>query len=214
MLQISFPRGGGSEIGKDPCFMKSFLPNFTLKSFRRTVAGKGGSGGGDHSGGESSPQAHALGRFAPFAERVFIAEVTPDRPGVARSVVACFEGHSIENFDYPLAGSPFDGVAGQHSCCFEKDVLREFPGDAYLRRIGASGYAGISLLDASGKINGIIVFLDRKPLRNPEILKSILSIFAGRVAVEVENRRLDDALDVLKSQPQQDRKSTRLNSSH
>ena len=151
------------------------------------------------SSSEGKAETPMLGRFSLFAERVFIAEVSPDRPGIARTVAACFQGESVENFDYPLSGSPFDGVTGHHACCYEKDVLRHFSGDAYLRAIRASGYAGISLLDAAGKLNGIIVFADPKPLRNPAILESILSILASRVAVEVENRRLEGALESSES---------------
>lgn len=129
-------------------------------------------------------------------ERVFIAEVTPERPKVARAIAVCFQGARVENFDYPLAQSPFDGVAGRHVSCHEKDVTKAFPGDEYLRGIGASGYAGISLLDSSGNLNGLIVFADRKPLAEPLILEAILVILASRVAAELENRRIEGALEL------------------
>ena len=135
-------------------------------------------------------------------ERVFIAEISPERPKVARAVAVCFQGARVENFDYPLPHSPFESVASRHVCCHERDVLKQFPGDEYLRSISASGYAGISLLDSTGKLNGVIVFVDRNPLKNTVILESILVILASRVAAELENRRLENALGISESRYQ------------
>lgn len=178
-----------------------------LKSLRRIFSWMGP--GRDENRGRSSRSAAppspdegktpTLGRFCVFAERVFIAEVLPDRPDVARTVAACVQGAEVGSFDYPLRGSPFDGVTGTHACCYEKNVLKQFPGDAYLRSMGASGYAGISLLDSQGRLNGIIVFADRKPLRDPAVVESILGILASRIAMGIENRRIEDALELSES---------------
>jgi PAS domain S-box-containing protein len=127
-------------------------------------------------------------------ELCFIAEVTPQPPTHFRTLAVCFQGTGIENVNYPLEHSPLAHNVGSRIYCYTREVRKLFPSDEYLKSLGAEGFAGISLIDSNGKWLGILAFVNRKPLKNPSVIESILTTAAAPVALELESRNLERAL--------------------
>ena len=63
-----------------------------------------------------------------------------------------------------------------------------------VRLFGAESYAGLPLNDAQGQPLGTIGIVSRQPLVNVERIESMLRIFAGRAAAEIEQLRAREAL--------------------
>jgi light-regulated signal transduction histidine kinase (bacteriophytochrome) len=80
---------------------------------------------------------------------------------------------------------------------YPEGVAAQFPEDPGLARRGVTGYAGTSLIDASGNAIGILVALTRKPIERREFFVSMLEIFAARAAAEIERERADAAVREL-----------------
>ena len=78
-------------------------------------------------------------------------------------------------------------------------LTERFPLDADFSAIGAESYAGLR----SGRRRqpiGIISVASRKPLSNPELVESMLKIFAARARTEIERARAEAALRASEEQ--------------
>ncbi|MBF0188604.1 MAG: response regulator [Magnetococcales bacterium] len=101
-------------------------------------------------------------------------------------------------FDYDLAATPCEKVVGKELCAFPDRIQERFPEDKILVDIGAESYVGAPLIDSEGKPLGILAVLDVKPLDDLQLTESILEIFAGRAAAELERQVIDERLVTAK----------------
>ena len=108
------------------------------------------------------------------------------------SVYAC--GQYGENFQYPLKGTPCAEVIGSEACVFDQGVQAQFPDDKLLADMGVESYVGTPLVDAQGKVLGILVVLHGEPLQDPDVVRSLLQIFALRAASELQRVRFEEQL--------------------
>ncbi|MBW9261479.1 MAG: PAS domain S-box protein [Candidatus Thiodiazotropha sp. (ex. Lucinisca nassula)] len=106
----------------------------------------------------------------------------------------CVDGNISDNISYTLQGSPCANVVGQQFRFYQDNIQQRFPEDDLLRQIGVQSYAAIPLFDSNGKVLGLLAILDRQPLKDEASAKSILQIFAGRAASELEREQVDAAL--------------------
>lgn len=125
------------------------------------------------------------------ADYAFVAMLSATRPGHAETLAVCRQGEIIDNFAYPLAGSPCTGQTGQRTRAYAREVRRQFPEDQLLVELNAEGYICTPLFSRDGETLGFIVVLDSKPLKRLEQFEDILSIFAGRAAAELERMRAE-----------------------
>ena len=103
-------------------------------------------------------------------------------------------GRIEDNITYCLEGSPCQNVVGQQFRFYPDNIQKRFPTDTLLQEIGVESYAAVPLFDSGGDVLGLLAVLDSRPLRDPAQVESILKIFAGRAASELERERADDAL--------------------
>lgn len=126
-------------------------------------------------------------------EYVFIGELTEDGEKV-QTVAVCVNGKIEENFEYHLANTPCENVAGKELCCYPNSVQQQFPKDNLLVKMQVESYLGIPLFDSVHRPMGILVVLDKKPIIDPGFAQSMLQIFAVRVASEMERKRTEAVL--------------------
>lgn len=114
---------------------------------------------------------------------------------VARTIAACGDSEPLPNFEYTLAGTPCEGVVERGICVHDEGVAEEFPDDEMLAEWGIESYVGTPLADSSGRVLGLLVIMDDKPLgeRRGRAM-ALLQIFAARAADELERRRAEAAL--------------------
>lgn len=48
------------------------------------------------------------------------------------------------------------------------------------------GYVGVPLHDSQGEVIGIIVALHENEIKNVDFIKTLIELFSGRIAVEME----------------------------
>jgi PAS domain S-box-containing protein len=133
--------------------------------------------------------AHILG-----VATVFVAVFTDERRTRLRTLAATLDGRVLQNFDYPLEGSPCAQVVGRAFRHVERGVAAEFrPGTLFAAK-GMDAYAAFPLNDAAGTPLGLLVAMDRGPLADARLTEALLKIFAGRIAAEIERGRADEAL--------------------
>ena len=111
--------------------------------------------------------------------------------------VAVWNGTSLgQNFVYRLEGTPCADVVDKETCLYRKKVQDLFPGDTLLAEMGAESYLGTPLFDSAGKALGVLVLMDDEPLPEDRstLALSLLEVFAGRAAAELERQEVEDAL--------------------
>lgn len=124
---------------------------------------------------------------------VFVGELTgPDKEQIL-SLGLYARGKYAENFRYDLAHTPCENVVSKGLCIYRNDVQRLFPKDSQLRELGVASYLGTSLRSATREVIGILVAMDRKPLKSPRRAERILESFAARAAAELERKQVEDA---------------------
>jgi GAF domain-containing protein len=124
----------------------------------------------------------------PFA---FITEHVENKTKVR--MLAFWQGNDFGTpFEYGLAGTPCDTVINEgRSCYYPVGVQAIFPHDKDLVSLAAQGYIGVPISDEREEVIGHLAVLDKKQMMIEERELSILRIFAGRAAVELERWQHD-----------------------
>ena len=124
----------------------------------------------------------------------FIALPVPDDPTKLRMLAFFIDGRIVEDFVYPLTGTPCETVMGQQYRAYPAGLRELFPLDTDFARLGLEAYAGHPLFDAHGGPLGLIAVVARRPLPDAALVESMLKIFAARAVTEIERARADHAL--------------------
>ncbi|MFZ5817875.1 MAG: putative bifunctional diguanylate cyclase/phosphodiesterase [Bacillota bacterium] len=103
-------------------------------------------------------------------------------------------GKNMEATIYPLSGSPCEQALAGAPCLFTDRVAELFPADHGLVRLQMRGYAGMPLLDSTGRPIGLIAVGSRSPLPNVQLVHAVTQVFASRAAAELERRQYEQQL--------------------
>lgn len=118
-----------------------------------------------------------------------VGEVQREAAKTIRTIAVASGGSVVENFEYPLDGTPCESMLRQSFACFERDVRAMFPTCERLDQLRVESYCGVPLSAKSGSIIGLLVFMDTKPLRHTHRLKSLMDVFASRAGAELQRRQ-------------------------
>ncbi|NJN40387.1 MAG: PAS domain S-box protein, partial [Gammaproteobacteria bacterium] len=127
-------------------------------------------------------------------EIAFIALHKPGAHHMLKMLAFQVDGKWIEDFEYPIAGTPCEQVMGEQYRAFPSGLGEAFDLKDEFRRMGLQSYAGLHLTDALGESLGIMTVLSRRPLPDSDLVESMLRIFAARAVTEIERERANDAL--------------------
>jgi len=133
--------------------------------------------------------AEALG-----AQAAFIVRKPPGEPPICRTMAAVIEGRIVDNFDYPIIGTPSENLLTRESCVITKNAAGLFPEARTIAALGAEGYAGLRLSNSAGEQLGLLCVIFRKQIVNIDFVTSTLQIFAARAASEIERQQTDAQL--------------------
>jgi diguanylate cyclase (GGDEF)-like protein/PAS domain S-box-containing protein len=123
-----------------------------------------------------------------------VAEMSPENCEAVNVIGAYFKGEPVDNFSYPLSGTPGFNVIIQGSCFYSRHVQKLFPQDRELVERKAECFAGTPLLGSAGQPLGLLVVMDGAPLRNRGTVESLLQLCAARAAAELERRHVYEDL--------------------
>lgn len=126
-----------------------------------------------------------------------ITECDRDSPTRLRTIAYWYQDELGENFEYDVQDTPCEQViSSQGCCCYPKQLQSFFPQDNALMDMQAQSYAGIALLDSTGKLLGHLAILDDKPIENVPRNTAILEIFAARAAAEMERQQAEEVIHI------------------
>ena len=131
----------------------------------------------------------------------FVTECGPGDP-TAR-MLAFWKNESIaENLEYGLAGTPCEAVIRGEVRFYADRLAERFPEDTGLVDWRAESFLGIPMVGHDGVVIGHLAVLDDRPMSEASIEISVLRIFAGRAAAELERLRAQTELERLKDRLQ------------
>lgn len=126
-----------------------------------------------------------------------ISLLADEHPEALETVAFCAEGQIIDNVKYGLQDTPcLETVRQQKLCCYPQEIQALFPKDHFLASLGIESYAAIPFSDSTGKPLGLLSVMDGKPLENLQLVQSLLTIFAVRIAAELERQQTAERLQL------------------
>ncbi|MEX0615589.1 MAG: EAL domain-containing protein, partial [Methylophaga sp.] len=93
-----------------------------------------------------------------------------------------------------LKGTPCENVINGGLCCYPNDVRQRFPDDQMLFDMSVESYIGLPLWDSTGKVIGLIMVMDSKPIEDEAAVTGLLQLVGTRVAAELEREGSERAL--------------------
>lgn len=126
----------------------------------------------------------------------FVGEV--DTEGCRIHTLSCWtHGAPAENFAYALDGTPCQVMLGSGPSLFPRGITELFPENRALRDMGAESYMGAPITGSGGKVLGLLVVIDDKPLPESSGYLPIISLFALRAGMEMERMAQERAMRSL-----------------
>ena len=124
----------------------------------------------------------------------FIGKLIGPEEDSIKTLAVYGKGKPIENFEYPLAGTPCENVVGQQLCIYPEAVQQLFPRDRLLQEMGIESYAGFPIYDSAKRPFGLIAILDSKPFDDTLLIEEVLKIFATRATTELERQEAESKI--------------------
>jgi len=119
---------------------------------------------------------------SPFA---FVGQLLEDKKHV-KTLAVYANGKMVDNFEYALAGSPCQDIIDQKEEFIPKNAAKLYASDEMLVSMQIESYFGLPLIASDNTIIGILSIMDTKPVEISEWARSILEVYATRIAVELE----------------------------
>jgi PAS domain S-box-containing protein len=124
-------------------------------------------------------------------EYVLIGQLTFSKNNRIKVLAGYGRGKDITNLEYDLDGTPCSNVVEQKICIHSSNVKNLFPNDPLLEEMEIESYAGIPLINTQGKTIGLIALLSSQILSETHFVEELMTIFAVRVAAELEHQMAD-----------------------
>ncbi|MDH5391788.1 MAG: transporter substrate-binding protein [Gammaproteobacteria bacterium] len=119
---------------------------------------------------------------SPFA---FVGQLLTDGKHV-KTLAVYANGRIVDNFEYALKGSPCQDVMDHKKEIIPKDASKLYAGDKLLVDMQIESYFGLPLIASDNSVIGILSIMDTRPVEVSDWARSILEVFATRIAVELE----------------------------
>jgi PAS domain S-box-containing protein len=127
------------------------------------------------------------------SDYAYVAEIIKEVPNTVRTLALYADGKFIDNIKVDLADTPCETVKEKLSS-YPSGVQKLFPRAIMMARLNVEGYIGTPLFGSNGEWLGLMSVMYRKPIENVSVAKSMLQIFATRVAAELERRQSEEEL--------------------
>ncbi|MBI5432042.1 MAG: PAS domain S-box protein [Planctomycetes bacterium] len=133
--------------------------------------------------------AGALGaRWAVVSERL---EHDRDR---VRTLAVWDHDRLIEPFELSISGGPCENAMRDGMAFFPGTLSDAYPEHELVKRFGVRTYLGAALRSSTGEVLGVLAVLHDAPLPTTLDVASLLAVFAGRAAAELERKHAEAAL--------------------
>ncbi|MFA7292363.1 MAG: PAS domain S-box protein [Rhodocyclaceae bacterium] len=127
-------------------------------------------------------------------ETSFIGLCHSDDPGRISTLAVHAADGNESAFSYDVSGTPCEAVFGGEISVFADDVAGHFPEALPLLEKNMKSYIGAPLRGDDGEVIGVLVAMDSRPIRNTDLARSLVQVFAERAEAELARERTHLAL--------------------
>lgn len=110
------------------------------------------------------------------------------RPERMKTLAFFNNGELDDSFTYDIDHPSCQEILKSDSCRYQSAKL-DLPNDNLFAKFDAEGFYGKTLINAEGKVLGIIWVMSQKPIKNFELTQDVLQIFADRAGAEIDRSR-------------------------
>ncbi len=125
----------------------------------------------------------------------FIGIISDDEENKMNTLSVWAGDDIAANFAYDLAGTPCEDVANTDRCLVPTHAVSLYPEDKLLAEMEIDSYFGIALRSTSGEVSGLVAVMDTNPMELEPWAQAVLEVFAIRIAIELERRRVQEDLE-------------------
>ncbi|WP_105170102.1 ATP-binding protein [Pseudoalteromonas sp. T1lg23B] len=140
--------------------------------------------------------------LATGATTAFIS-VPSTKPNTMKTLSLFHNGEHQNEYEYALKGTPCEQVAKHGLCFYEENVYKRFPEDHWLKENEIEAYIAVPLTSSEGHRLGHVGLMSNQKLYNAEYTKSLLTVFADRVSLEL--LRLQNEEKLVRAKEEADR---------
>lgn len=97
-------------------------------------------------------------------------------------------GIFLENFSYPLSGTPCEQVLLKKYCIYPNCVAQNFPQDFLLSEMNIEAYLGVPIENSIGEVIGILVALFESEINETKDRKCLMESFSLSISAEYSRR--------------------------
>jgi len=133
----------------------------------------------------------------------FVTECLELPPNRVRTLAFWSGQDFAANIEYDVVATPCREVLDGTSCAYGQDIQALFPDDEDLVVLEAESYAAAPLVSSAGDVIGHLVVLDNRPFAEPSLDLSLLELFAGRAAAELERQKTTTELSISEARLRQ-----------
>lgn len=124
------------------------------------------------------------------ANHALISMIDIENKSLATTHTYIKNGQMQPNFEYHIEGTPCMDAIKDGNCFVANNAQERYPEDEMFRLCNIEAYIGTAIKNAQGTTIGILVLLGEKPLPISAQIRSLILIFAERIAGEL--RRAND----------------------
>ncbi|MDM9381211.1 PAS domain S-box protein [Chlorogloeopsis sp. ULAP01] len=122
----------------------------------------------------------------------YIGLLDGDNQEAIQTIAACAKGQIIDNFAYLLQDTPCQEVLQTRKlCCYPNRVQALFPNAPLLEPLNVESYVAVPFFDSTGVPLGLLGVMHSNALTNVQLAESLLTIFALRIATELERQQTE-----------------------
>lgn len=147
----------------------------------------------------SSPEEFYKSLVADLAQALefdtsFIGLCQRDHPKQIDTLAVHAADGNDKAFSYDVSGAPCEGVLMGEISVYADNVAAQFPDDHLLLEKNVKSYLGAPLRGDHGEVIGLLVAMDARPIRNIDLARSLVQVFAERAEAELARERANLAL--------------------
>lgn len=111
-------------------------------------------------------------------------------PCMMKTLAICHQGKIVDNLEYQLQHTLCEEILERRSLCWhDRELAKRFPKVPIIAELNIESYAAIPILDHRHEPLGVLAVMDTKPLNNPHLTESLLTIFSIRISTELQRQR-------------------------
>jgi signal transduction histidine kinase len=115
-----------------------------------------------------------------------VARISDSKSEMASTIHYWANGTERENFTFSMKGSSCTNVLHGYTTFYPRKLKEMFPHDELVAALGAESYMGAPVFNADGKVTGMIILMDDRPMEEIPNSRYVLSLLASRAGTELD----------------------------